>query len=217
LTLFKRWYLTAYSINFLDLDWRSDKVVSWGEYNEFTKDNTLYWNSRMGGGNTTYRLSGISSGNLTASTFSAVNMDDSEDNREFLIESLTEKYLLLYDKKENLHRAFIASDYAKFPGNSDNNGSDNDDDNNDNDEDDDEDDDNDDNDSSGIKCNRCHGSGKCIGINRCGGTGDCTYCADGWNSDYGVEHKCGVCDGTDECSFCDGTGECRDCGGTGYR
>lgn len=190
LTLFKRWYLTDYSSNFLDLDWRTDKVVSWREYKEFSKDNTLYWNSRMGNGNTTYKLSGISSGNLTATTFSAVNISDSEDNRVFEIESLTEKYLLLYDRYENLYRGFVASDYAKFSDNNENNGSDSD----DNEEEEEEEEE-----ESYRRCGVCHGSGKCM---KCGGDGGSyTYGGDGWN----------------ECEYCDESGACYVCDGTGWR
>ena len=190
LTLFKRWYLTDYSSNFLNLDWRTDKVVSWREYKEFSKDNTLYWNSRMGNGNTTYKLSGISSGNLTATTFSAVNISDSEDNRVFEIESLTEKYLLLYDRYENLYRGFVASDYAKFSDNNENNGSDSD----DNEEEEEEEEE-----ESYRRCGVCHGSGKCM---KCGGDGGSyTYGGDGWN----------------ECEYCDESGACYICDGTGWR
>ena len=190
LTLFKRWYLTDYSSNFLDLDWRTDKVVSWREYKEFSKDNTLYWNSSMGNGNTTYKLSGISSGNLTATTFSAVNISDSEDNRVFEIESLTEKYLLLYDRYENLYRGFVASDYAKFSDNNENNGSDSD----DNEEEEEEEEE----------------EGEWEDCYACGGNGICRTChGDGKGAlIYGTDQykDCKSCDGSGLCHICDGTG-----------
>lgn len=88
-------------------------------------------------------------------------------------------------------------------------------------EDEDYEDEDEDEDSNRKKCKYCYGTGECKirpgRTDACNGTGDCTHCSDGWDSSYGYEHKCGVCDGTDECTYCDGTGECSYCDGTGYQ
>lgn len=191
LTLFKRWYLTDFSSD-SNFNWQSEEVVSWGEYMEFSEDKNLYWNYRMGGENTTYRLSGITSGSIIGSFFTAFNVYESDDSRVFTVTKMTEKYLLLYDSSEEMYRGFVASNYAEFSGNDENGGS------NDSDDDDDDDDDDEEEEDSYRKCGVCHGSGKC---DKCGGDGgDYIYGGDGWR----------------ECAYCDETGLCYVCGGTGW-
>lgn len=186
LTLFKRWYLTDYSSN-IDINWQSDEVVSWGEYKEFSQNNTLYWNCRLGNENTTYKLSGINSYNFIGSSFSAVNTSESEDNRAFVIKNMTEKNLLLYDKYEEIYRGYVASSYAKFSSSNGNGGSSSDDEEEEEEEE-----------ESYRKCGVCHGSGKCM---KCGADGD------SWNINGDWK----------ECSYCDGSGACYVCDGTGWR
>ena len=190
LTLFKRWYLTDFSSD-SDFSWQSEEVVSWGEYMEFSEDKKLYWNYRMGGKNTTYKLSGIISGSIIGSSFTALNVNNSDDSRVFTIMKMTEKYLLLYDSSEDMYRGFVASNYAEFSGNNENGGSD------DSDDDEEEESDDDEEEDEYRECGRCHGTGKCF---ECGADGG------GWN----------IFGDWETCERCDGSGLCHVCGGTGW-
>ena len=212
LTLFKLWYLTDFSSS-SSLDWQNDEVVSWGENMKFST-NALYWNSRSGGENTTYKLStqGGGTGSIGVS-FSAVNTNNTDDQRIITVKNMTEKYLLLYDSQEELYRAFVSATFAKFSNNGDNGGSG---DNDDEEEGDDEEDEEEE--SEPKECGMCHGSGECPG-HRCDG-GTCSKC-DGKGYTYytgygGNQYKedCECSNG--KCSVCRGSGECKYCGGDGY-
>lgn len=189
LTLFKRWYLTDFSGS-NDMEWQSYNVVDHREYMEFSKT-ALYWNSRLGGKNSTYKLTGAVTGSV-GSSFYGINVVDYEDSRMFTVKKMTEKHLLLYDQYEEMYRSFVSSSYAKF---SDNGGDGNSNGNDDNDEDEDEDED----DGEWRDCYACNGSGVCY---TCDGDGRGALI-------YGTDEyqDCKTCRGSGQCPKCDGSGQ----------
>lgn len=194
LTLFKQWYLTDFSSS-SSLDWQNDEVVSWGENMKFST-NALYWNSRLGGENTTYKLSKQEAGGTSSigASFSAVNTNNTDDQRIITVKNMTEKYLLLYDSQEELYRAFVSATFAKFSNNGDNGGSG---DNDDEEEGDDEEDEEEE--GEWRDCYACNGTGTCY---TCDGDGKGALI-------YGTDEyrDCKTCDGSGVCPTCDGSGK----------
>lgn len=189
LTLFKRWYLTDFSGDII-LDWESDDVIGHREYMEFTK-NTLYWNNRLGGENSTYKFSGIINGYI-GSSFTAININDPEDSRIFTIKKMTKTHLLLYDQYEEMYSSFVTSSYAKF-GDNGGNGSSNGDYNEEEEEEEEEEE------GEWRDCYACNGTGICYNCHG-DGKGAAIYGRDEYED-------CETCDGDGQCPTCDGTGQ----------
>lgn len=197
LTLYKLWYLTDYS-NYSDFDWQTDNVVSWQEYMEFSEE-TLYWNSRMGGENTTYITNGTISYCVSYS-FTAVNINNSDDKRIITVKEMTEKYLLLYDHEEELYRGFVSSYFTNLTGGGNGGSSDNEDSGSSGGNDNSDSDDNEEEEEGEWRdCPSCNGTGVCY---NCDGDGLGAYI-------YGTDKRedCKTCKGYGVCPKCDGKGK----------